>query len=165
MVGTSTHSHHPPIRSRHPQADANGGALYLAGGATALLDSGSVTMANNEAADGEDIFVTSATLTCETTCVANQVPSTPCTDAELNAGTAACPLDCGACNTCPAEFASTVVGSVDASGCKAANCEADEYVGVDGTWYVLYKLATDTSIRPIIRTASFVRALASHATP
>jgi hypothetical protein len=51
-----------------------------------LLDSGSVTMANNEAADGKDIFVISATLTCETTCVANQVPSTPCTDAELPAG-------------------------------------------------------------------------------
>ena len=157
--------HHPLLRSHHPQADANGGALYLADGATASIDSGSVTMANNEAADGKDIFVISATLTCETTCVANQVPSTPCTDAELNAGAAACPLDCGACNTCPADFASTVVGSVDASDCVAANCEADEYVGVDGTWYVLYKLATDTSIRPIIRTASFVRALASHATP
>lgn len=122
-------------------------------------------MANNEAADGKDIFVISATLTCETTCVANQVPLTPCTDAELNDGAAACKLDCGACNTCAANFASIVVGSVDASGCKAANCEADEYVGADGTWYVLYKLATDTSIRPIIRTASFVRALASHATP
>ena len=94
-------------------------------------------MANNEAADGEDIFVTSATLTCETTCVANHVPLTPCTDAELNAGAAACPLDCGACNTCAADFASTVVGSVDASDCVAANCEAYEYVGVDGTWYVL----------------------------
>ena len=44
-----------------------------------------------------------------------------------------CLLDCGACNTCPADFASTVVGSVDASGCKPANCQADEYVGVDGT--------------------------------
>ena len=43
-------------------------------------------MANNEAADGKDIFVISATLTCETTCVANQVPLTPCTDAELPAG-------------------------------------------------------------------------------
>ena len=64
-----------------------------------------------------------------------------------------------------ADFASTVVGSVDASGCKPANCQADEYVGADGTWYVLYKLATDTSIRLIIGAASFVRALASHATP
>ena len=78
--------HHPLLRSHHPQADANGGALYLGDGATALLDSGSVTMANNEAVDGDDAYVTSATLTCETTCVANEVPSTPCTDAKLPKG-------------------------------------------------------------------------------
>ena len=120
-----------------PQADTNGGALYLAGGATASLDSSSVTMATNIASDGEDIFVTSATLTCQTTCVANHVPSTPCTNALLPAGAAACPLDCGACSTCPADTASTVVGSVAASDCVDANCGEYEYVGVDGTWYVL----------------------------
>ena len=84
-----------------------------------MLDSGSVTMANNEAADGKDIFVTSATLTCETTCVANQVPSTPCTDAELPAGTKACPLDCGACEACAADTLSSKVGSTDANDCVA----------------------------------------------
>ena len=115
------------------QADADGGALYLAGSATASLDSGSVTMANNAASDGVDIFVTSATLTCQTTCVANEVPSTPCTDAILPAGAQACPLACGACSMCPADKASTVVGSVDANDCVDANCDEYEEVGVDGT--------------------------------
>ena len=101
------------------QADADGGALYLAGSATASLDSGSVTMANNAASDVVDIFVTSATLTCQTTCVANEVPSTPCTDAILPQGAVACPLSCGACEDCPTNTASTVVGSVDANDCVA----------------------------------------------
>ena len=92
---------------------------------------------------------------------------TSCSQAEVNLGTAPCPIDCGACSICPATFASTAVGSVDPNGCVAANCEADEYVGIDGTWYALYRIATDTarSKRPIIDMASFVRALASHATP
>ena len=104
-------------------------------------------MANNVASDGDDIFVTSATLTCQTTCVANEVPSTPCTNALLPAGAAACPLDCGACSTCPADTASTVVGSVAASDCVDANCGEYEYVGVDGTWCVLAPKC-DTPLTP-----------------
>lgn len=117
--------------------------MYLAGGATATLDSSSVTMANNVAADGEDIFVTSATLTCQTTCVANEVPSTPCTNALVPAGTVSCPFACGPCSTCPADTSSTVVGSVDANDCVATatviGCNKPFFLSLEGStnWYAL----------------------------
>ena len=91
--------------------------------------------------DTSDIYASSTTLTCTSSCGINEfAPS--CSLAAVNPGTPACPINCGACTTCPAGTGSpSEVGvtslTTTAAECVDANCLETEYVGVDGTWYVL----------------------------
>ena len=158
------------VNFQNCQARVGGGALHLAGGATATIESNSVTMTNNVAAtESDDILVDSgeclssgvcvhcvallldtqrtlnghstdtqhltrflltipplrsiwalASLTCKTSCIANEVPSTSCSQATMNTGVAECPIDCGTCVECTAGSSSAEVGSVSAIDCSCS---------------------------------------------
>ena len=97
---------------------------------TVRLDSSSVVMTGNSAGLGDDIYTEQSTLTCTSSCVANEVPSSPCSFAKVPDGQAACPIACGPCTTCPAGTASSVVGSVDAGDCA---CNLPYFLSNEGS--------------------------------
>ena len=87
-------------------------------------------MTGNSALLGDDIYTDQSTLTCTSSCVANEVPSPSCSFAEVPVGQAACPIACGPCTTCPAGTVSSVVGSTDPTDC---GCNLPYFLSNEGS--------------------------------
>ena len=131
-----------PVLSCPPSLTSQGGGLYLDGNAVATIDSASVVMVNNVANDGNDIYASASTIGCTSSCGLNEFAAS-CSLADASTGMTDCPVNCGACTTCPDGTASSMLGVTSLTASPPSQCACNQpnflsYVGSTSCdyWYV-----------------------------
>ena len=76
--------------------DDQGGGMYIAGGSTATFED--LSMNDNSAPDGPDIYNSASTISCSTSCSAGQY-NEQCDIAMSNDGNLQCPINCEVSST------------------------------------------------------------------